>query len=375
MRTAKIMQYIWLLLVLILCISTLSACVTGEKGEQGIQGEAGEDGETPYIGENGNWWIGDKDTGISAKGEHNADNGLDYYPLPDGTYGVAVGRAIYLENIVIPERYCGKAVTQIIDIGFNGCANLKTVTIPDSVTSIGESAFSGCASLTSVTIPDSVTSIGERAFYGCGSLNSVTMGNSVTSIGYYAFKDCVSLASVHITDMASWCSIIFNGAPSTNPLYYAHNLYLNGALVTELVIPDGVASIYGSSFIGCTSLTSITIPDSVTSIGHAAFEGCASLTSITIPGSVTSIGHAVFNGCASLTSITIPDVMFIGDGVFENCSSLAGVYYGGSVEKWKNVGSYSPIPTSATLYFYSETQPTDTANKYWHYVNGVLTEW
>lgn len=28
----------------------------------------GEDGKTPYIGANGNWWIGDKDTGISAGG-------------------------------------------------------------------------------------------------------------------------------------------------------------------------------------------------------------------------------------------------------------------------------------------------------------------
>ena len=35
----------------------------GPKGDQGIQGE---NGLTPSIGENGNWWIGDKDTGIFA---------------------------------------------------------------------------------------------------------------------------------------------------------------------------------------------------------------------------------------------------------------------------------------------------------------------
>ena len=38
----------------------------GPQGEQGIQGEPGKDGLTPYIGANGNWWIGDKDTGIYA---------------------------------------------------------------------------------------------------------------------------------------------------------------------------------------------------------------------------------------------------------------------------------------------------------------------
>ena len=36
----------------------------GPQGEQGIQGPRGEQGYTPYIGTNGNWWVGDTDTGI-----------------------------------------------------------------------------------------------------------------------------------------------------------------------------------------------------------------------------------------------------------------------------------------------------------------------
>lgn len=30
----------------------------------------GEAGKTPFIGENGNWWIGETDTGVLAAGEH-----------------------------------------------------------------------------------------------------------------------------------------------------------------------------------------------------------------------------------------------------------------------------------------------------------------
>lgn len=47
----------------------------GEKGEKGDIGEKGEtgasgkDGNTPFIGENGNWWIGGTDTGVKATGE------------------------------------------------------------------------------------------------------------------------------------------------------------------------------------------------------------------------------------------------------------------------------------------------------------------
>ena len=38
------------------------------------QGNPGENGQTPYIGENGNWWIGSQDTGVKAAGE-NGQNG------------------------------------------------------------------------------------------------------------------------------------------------------------------------------------------------------------------------------------------------------------------------------------------------------------
>ena len=41
----------------------------------------GTDGNTPYIGENGNWWIGDKDTGIKAEGKDGKDgiNGISSF--------------------------------------------------------------------------------------------------------------------------------------------------------------------------------------------------------------------------------------------------------------------------------------------------------
>ena len=51
---------------------------TGDQGPQGEQGPAGQDGQngangqdgqSPYIGSNGNWWIGETDTGIKAQGQ------------------------------------------------------------------------------------------------------------------------------------------------------------------------------------------------------------------------------------------------------------------------------------------------------------------
>ncbi len=180
-------------------------------------------------------------------------------------------------------------------------------------------------SITSVNIGNGVTSIKDSAFYNCNALESVIIGDSVTSIGGNAFYSCDALESIYLSDIAAWCAIQF-GDINANPLYYANNLYLNGNLVTELVIPNGVTSIKDYAFYNYDALISITIPDSVTSIGDEAFYNCNALQSITIPDSVTSIGDKAFYSCIGLESVIIGDsVTSIGDEAFYNCNALQSI--------------------------------------------------
>ncbi len=201
-----------------------------------------------------------------------------------------------------------------------GIATDTDIVVPEThqgypVTSIGFYALSR-ADITSITIPNSVTSIDSHAFYYCTYLKSITIPDSVKSIGYNAFSQCYSLTSV--------------------------------------TIPNSVTSIGNEVFVGCSSLTSITIPDRVKSIGDYAFKGCKSLTSVTIPKSVTNIGLSAFSNCYKLTSI----------------------YYTGTPAEWDEITirDNTCIPF-ATRYYYSETEPADTENLYWHYVEGVPTAW
>lgn len=147
-----------------------------------------------------------------------------------------------------------------------------------------------------VVIEEGITSIGSYAFADCKNLEKITIPQSVKSIGNCAFLQCDNLKNVYIKDLTRWCNISFE--LYSNPLYYGANLYLDGCLVTSLVIPETVSSIGQHCFMNCTSITSVEIPISVKSIGHYAFSGCSSLEKVTIANEVTNIGHFIFEDTA-----------------------------------------------------------------------------
>ena len=100
-------------------------------GTDGADGQDGADGLTPYIGGNGNWWIGDTDTGIKAAGTDGADgrdgaDGQDGADGRDGADGVGIADIRINENgelIVIltdgTEKNLGK-VTGNDGVGITG---------------------------------------------------------------------------------------------------------------------------------------------------------------------------------------------------------------------------------------------------------------
>ena len=155
----------------------------------------------------------------------------------------------------------------------------------------------------------------------------------------------------------------------------------------DVVIPNGVTTIGNGIFQFKTSITSVVIPDSVTTIGDNAFDQCESLKTVTFGtnSQLTTIGGSAFSFCPMIESISISDsVTSIGKNAFYYCNSLSTVYYGGTAEEWADISIDSTGNdklTSATVYYYSETEPAlnedETAydGNYWHFVEGEIVIW
>ena len=182
------------------------------------------------------------------------------------------------------------------------------------LTEIPDFAFSDCNNLTSIVIPEGVTSIGEYALL-CLS-DSVTIPSTVTSIGYEAFGgEYGNLKAVYISDLVAWCGISIGGSVGScgSPFFNGAKLYLDGELVTDLVIPDGVTSIKSQAFYGYTYLKSVTIPDSVTSIGWWVFADCSNLESVSLGDGIKDMGMAVFSGCDKLSYNEYDNGIYLGN--------------------------------------------------------------
>ena len=146
-----------------------------------------------------------------------------------------------------------------------------------------------------------------------------------------------------------------------------------GTNIKSVIIENGVTSIGGYAFYGCTGLTSVTIPDSVTSIGDSAFYNTAwynnqpdgliyagkvvykykgtmpANTSIEIKEGTKGIASYAFYDCENLTSITIPDsVTSIGNYAFYNTA-------------WYNNLPDGLIYAGKVAYKYKGTMPADTS--------------
>jgi len=69
--------------------------------------------------------------------------------------------------------------------------------------------------------------------------------------------------------------------------------------ITSVVIPEGVTTIEGIAFMGCTNLETVVFPSTLMEIGLYAFADCVSLKNVVLPDGVTFVGGAAFSGAGT----------------------------------------------------------------------------
>ena len=215
-----------------------------------------------------------------------------------------VGDRMFEGCTALEEAIIGNGVPKLSGYMFHNCSSLENISIPDSVTLIGYECFWNCTSIESLNVGNSVQTIDTWAFENCSNLKSLYFPATLTTVGGNVFSSCNSLNAVYITDLAAWCNISF----SSYPLDYAHNLYLNGTLITDLVIPNGVTEIKKGTFSGCTPLTSVTMSDTVQTIGNDAFRNCSNLTSVYVSPNLATVTDNAFENDNAINAVYITDL-------------------------------------------------------------------
>lgn len=284
-------------------------------------------------------------------------------------------------------------VTQIDTYAFDGCSNLESVVIPDTVDTIADGAFRNCSALskfdsidsegniisntTGYTFPicdylttigdaafsccDKIASIydgndnyglniGKRAFISCNGLTTINLQGEIDTVGEETFKDCKALSSVDMEvlyDMANRmfenCAVL-NTASLVGETKIADEAFKGCSSLASFSFHPDITYIGTESFLG-TKLTSIMLPRCVT-ISNNAFKDITALKEIKINDnygdvevSTDRLGSGAFSGCTSLATIDLPStVINIENNAFYRCTSLKSIV---APESLQTLGGYA----------------------------------
>lgn len=320
----------------------------GNRGPQGVQGPQGAPGEDPYIGENGNWWVGDEDTGVKAVIDNMDRVGTDGLLFRTTIRGGVAGYEVFAytgteTDVVIPNYIFDQPVVSIAQDA-----------LPKGITSVSISSntewlpsFESYTSLVSFdfnSAPVDTTAI--EMFYGCSNLAKIENYENIKVISDYSFRG----TKIYEFDFSNVTNI---GKYAFYDIF-DDNLYLYGKMSKMFIyIPSNVVSIGTSAFDGiavyyagascdytgellyknvkhssegyyfyengsCVSVINydgnssrITIPKTlggkaVTEIADYAFLTNPYVERVEIPSSVISIGKGTFFWCKKLHSVFIP---------------------------------------------------------------------
>ena len=174
-----------------------------------------------------------------------------------------------------------KALNYIGAYGFAGMPNLDSFTLSNEITlglRGGASNAFNSSGLKSLTVADGIAAIPSGLCNGCEQLSSVALADSVTTIAMNAFFNTKALEKIDLKNVQTINSYAFWGSG-----------------LTDLVLPKSVKKVESRAFEACTSLTKVTINAAELTLENKnTFAGCSALS--TVVTSATSTINELNNG-------------------------------------------------------------------------------
>ena len=280
-------------------VLALMATVTYAQTPAIDESEVMERKDTPTTEVDGMWWVFNKEKGTAYFAyKCNRRDVMDTEWLRDQD------PSVYYGDIVIPETVNGYTVEGIWEFAFDGCTNLKSVTLPSTIKTIGAYAFWGC-SITEIIIPSSVEVIGDYGLSG-NNLKKVILedGSKTLKVGYGR------------SDGNGYPLFGGNALQQLEEAYVGRrvesqwpDLFHGNETLKKLTLSDNVLSVPDSYCESCPNLETVVLGKNINNIGNAAFFGCEKLSSINLPQGLISIGVASFEHCGALTNVTLPSTL------------------------------------------------------------------
>lgn len=354
--------------------------VTGEKGDKGDNGVSGSDGLTPYIGDNGNWWIGTSDTGVKAQGDAIfAKDGIDYtsdldnviFTLADGTKitlprtsALTVGFESYetfmltpttnVIDIVLPETLKEEDYTALVaevkneagvgmDFQTRAASSPWQVKLTEptftngkyqnnaKVTVTATGANNGDKAILKITLIDNrgkeISASRVLEYFdgvivdtSAGELSKVLSGITLTNINALKVTGTLNETDFkYIRENLTALEVL--DLSGTNMTVFPNRAlaFYHGENTTlkEVILPEGLISIEEAAFANCTALEKLNVPSTVNTLGRWILEN-TKVTSFTIPQGVTEIPASCFYGSAITTINIPPSVKTIGNWAFQD---------------------------------------------------------
>ena len=237
--------------------------------------------------------------------------------------------------------HLSETVREIHSNAFKNCP-LTSVKLPNSINRINYGAFEGCA-LTEIEIPasmDNAYGLDDRVFANNTDLEKVTINcflekfNDVTGTGRHQFEGCDNIKYISVKTHAIYPAL-YQLFSSTDINQLQELVFLPGTTdvpvgnsspmpnLTNLVLPEGLKTIWGANFNSCDHLKTLILPSTLEKIEMSSFKNCQFAGIVSMAENAPILGSEVFLNVSPYTPVAVPDKSEYADKpIWENFFAL-----------------------------------------------------